>query len=84
MNIPLPLIIVAIGIFISVIGFGFKVIIENTKAIENINVVLAKILTSNMYEEKEGTAQHDYINRRMAKHSDIIQEHEIRITKLEK
>lgn len=83
MKIPIEIIIIAISLFITVLGFGFKVIMENTKAIENINIVLAKILTSNMYEDKECTAKHKYINEKFRQHSEKLDNHEKRIIKVE-
>jgi hypothetical protein len=84
MKIPIEFIVLVASFFIAVIGFGFKVIMENTKAIESINVVLAKILTGNMYEDKVCTTKHEYINDKLKSHSEKLEKHEIRIQNLEK
>jgi hypothetical protein len=84
MKIPIEFIVLVAGFFIAVIGFGFKVIMENTKAIESINVVLAKILTGNSYEDKVCTTKHDYINEKLKSQTDKLDNHETRIQNLEK
>lgn len=88
MNIPIPLIVVTITIAFSImttlIGILLKVLANNTKAIEEMKIFIAKQETADGYEEKECNNRHTYITKKLSQHSDFIQNHEIRLSKLEK
>ena len=83
MVIPPEIIVFILATFVAVIGFGFKVIQSNTKAIESINITLTEIQTSNKYEEKDCKQKHAYIAGKFKDHGLKIEDHERRISKLE-
>ena len=77
------IIVFILATFVAVIGFGFKIIQSNTKAIESINITLTEIQTSNKYEEKDCEQRHAYISGKFKDHGLRIEDHERRISKLE-
>lgn len=87
MNIPVPLIATTIAIAFSImttlIGILLKVLANNTKAIEEMKIFIAKQETADGYEEKECNTRHAYLSKKIGQHTDTIQSHEIRISKLE-
>lgn len=80
MEIPIEIIIGAISVvfflLVLIIGFMFKVLTENTKAIEGINITLAKMETKDVFEESDCKTKHGYIAKK-------LDSHDKRITKLE-
>ena len=83
MVVPPEIIVFILATFVAVIGFGFKVIQSNTKAIESINITLTEIQTSNKYEEKDCKSKHGYITDKFKDQGLRIEDHERRISKLE-
>lgn len=95
MNVPIEIVAVFLTVFFSFIGTALLMMInafkKNTNAfkdvgdaIQDIRIWMTKKDTSEVFEDKECAARHSYINEKFAKHSDTLQKHEIRITKLEK
>jgi hypothetical protein len=94
MNIPLPIVVIAISIAFSVmtglIGILLKVLNNNTKAIEDMKIFIAKQETADGYEDKSCNEKHCNINALLSEHSAkieahgiIVAEHEIKIKQLQ-
>lgn len=83
MVIPVELVGIFVVFFGSIIGFGFKVIVSNTKAIEAINNTLTEIKTSNKYEAIDCEKQHESIAGKFKDINLRLTDHEKRIDKLE-
>jgi len=94
MNIPLPLIVIAVSIAFSVltglIGILLKVLNNNTKAIEEMKIFIAKQETADGYEHKSCKEKHCDISALLSVHSAkieahgiIVAEHEIKIKQLQ-
>jgi hypothetical protein len=83
MNVPIEIIVVVIGVFFSILGFGFLVIWQNTKAINSINITLSEINTKDKFEEKECAAQHSYISKKFSEHGSKIEAHSMLLTEHE-
>lgn len=84
LEIPVQLVVVSISIFIGIIGFVVGILLttlnSNTKAINSINIILAK------YEEqdKRDKEEESYIKNKLTSHGQKLEDHEKRIYKLEK
>lgn len=76
MTIPIEIVSAAIAAFLSVLGFGFMVIWQNTKAINAINITLSEINT----KEKASVDKHNVIDTRLNEHSAKIQAHGLILT----
>ena len=83
MEIPVELIAICLGFFGAVIGFGFKVIVSNTRAIEAINNTLTEIKTSNKYEIKDCEKSHELISNQFKDIKLKLSDHERRLDILE-
>ncbi len=91
MNIPIEIIGLVIGAFLSILGFGFLVIWQNTKAINSLSIALSEMNVKDTYEEKECSNRHCAIEKYFGEHSAkieahgiIITEHEYKIKELQK
>lgn len=87
MSIPLPLIVSLLGFVFTVltalVGILLKVLNNNTKAIEEMKIYIAKQETADSYEVKACDQRHTYVNKKLGQLSDVAQAHELRLTKLE-
>lgn len=87
MQIKIELVVLFISVFImilsGIIGWVARVVVKCTEAIEAINVTLAKISVSNMYEDKECVLKHTYVSEKLKQHTEKLDNHEKRITKIE-
>lgn len=84
MQIPIEIVVVILGFFTTLIIGFIKVVIDNTKSNNNINITLAKIETRLDLEDKKNAEEHGYIKTKLAKHTENLENHEKRIIKLEK
>ena len=88
MNIPIEIIAVVLTIIFGALGalilMLFKVLGSNTTAINNINLYLETLKTSNKYEGKECETTHKYISEKFKKHDAQLDSHEKRLIKIEK
>ncbi len=84
LEIPTQIVVLTISIFGGVVSFMVGILLKtlnsNTKAINNINLTLAK------YEEqdKRDKEEEAYIKNKLATHGQKLEDHEKRIYKLEK
>lgn len=83
MNVPIEIIVVFLTAFLSAIGGVFVAINNSTKAINSINITLAKFKVSSDFEEKECKTRHVYVNLKFKKTDEKLENHEKRISKLE-
>lgn len=88
MEIPIEIVMWFLGILFlllsTIIGFMFKVLTNNTDAINNISLYIAKDEERSLFEEKDCSTRHAYVNSKLKQHTDKLEEHEKRINKIEK
>lgn len=88
MEIPIDFIIGTISIvfflLVLIIGFMFKILTDNTKAIDGINITLAKIEIKDGFNSTDLVRRHNYIEDRFKIHDEKLSEHDRRILKIEK
>lgn len=91
MNIPIEIVVTVVGAFLSILGFGFLVIWQNTKAINALSLTLVELNTKDRMTEKESSDKHIVIDKRLNEHSAkinahgiVLVEHEVKIKNLEK
>ena len=90
MNVPIEIIVVVVGAFLSILGFGFLVIWQNTKAINSINVTLSELNMKETIGETICASRHSIIDKRLNEHSAkinahglLLSEHEVKIKELQ-
>ena len=83
MTIPIQIVALSISLFVGIISFVVGILLKtlncNTKAINDINVTLAK------YEEQDKRDKQEelYIKNKLSEHTKQLNDHEKRILKLE-
>jgi len=84
LEIPVQIVVLSITIFVGIISFTVGILLKtlnsNTKAINSINITMAK------YEEqsKRDKEEEIYIKNKLSEHGRQINNHDRRLTKLEK
>lgn len=88
MTIPMPLLVVLITVLFgglgSLVGIMLRVLRENTKAIEKINLYNERNETEKKFINKERISTQNQTNRRFNEAFKKVAEHDIRITTLER
>lgn len=95
MNIPIEIVALVLGVIFSSIGALIGVVVnvvnKNTQAMEKLQSTVNDIQkwisvkdTEDKYEEEKCNTQHGYITNKLKDHSTKIDNHEIRLNKLEK
>ena len=83
MTIPIQIVALSLSLFVGIISFVVGILLKtlnsNTKAINDINITLAK------YEEQDKRDKQEelYIKNKLSEHTKQINDHEKRIIKLE-
>ncbi len=83
MTIPIQIVALSISLFVGIISFVVGILLKtlnsNTKAINDINITLAK------YEEQDKRDKQEelYIKNKLSEHTKQLNDHEKRILKLE-
>lgn len=87
MNVPIEIIVLVVGGFLSMLSFGFGIIWQNTKAINSINITLSKF-DQKMEDERD---KHFIIDKSLTEHEAkinahgmLLREHDIKIKAFEK
>ncbi len=69
MEVPIPLIVFILGVFVTLIGFiantGFRVINKNTEAYNKLMVAVENLKTKDIGDEKLCAERHKVINARI-------------------
>lgn len=69
MLVPLPLIVVFITIFFSIIslilGWGYAIITQNTKALSDLSLIVARLEERYNSDDKLCNEKHNVLNRRI-------------------
>lgn len=83
LEIPVQLVVFSISVFVGIVSFTVGILLKtlnsNTKAINSINITLAK------YEEqdKRDREEEHYMKNKLSEHTMQLKDHEKRINKLE-
>lgn len=84
LEIPIQIVALSITLFVGTISFAVGILLKtlnsNTKAINNINITMAKYEEQNKRDKEEEA----YIKNKLSEHGKQINNHDRRISKLEK
>ena len=89
MSVPIEIVVAVVGAFFSILGFGFLIIWQNTKAINSIHITISEINMKENFEGKACDNRHATIEKRLNEHSSkieahglVIAEHEVKLKEI--
>lgn len=83
MNIPVDIVVVVLSSALSILGFGFWVIWQNTKAISTMNSLFSAFSAREKVAREQTKDQLSTVNNRLNNHSAKIEAHAILLTEHE-